>query len=147
MNEWMNDCSIMNDWWITVPLSLLLILWFADLSFYQCSLRCYLYVIIVSRISIISTTSLQPKVSCCVFMLSIIGSIWRCRFAMNGRKIYKTLKTHMKTHPVALLLNLFFFFIVSKPPSPTPPSWVPKVPSRFMLPAKNANVLFCLRNT
>ena len=36
---------------------------------------------------------------------------------MNGRKIYKTLKTHVKTHPVALLLNLFFFFIVSKPPS------------------------------
>ena len=36
---------------------------------------------------------------------------------MNGRKIYKRLKTRVKTHPVALLLNLFFFFIVSKPPS------------------------------
>ena len=79
-----------------------------------------MYVIIVSRISIISiisTTSLQSKVSCCVFMLSIIGPIWPCRFAMNGRKIYKRLKTRVKTHPVALLLNLFFFFIVSKPPS------------------------------
>lgn len=50
-------------------------------------------------------------------MFSIIVSIWRCRFAMNGRKIYKTLKTHVKTHPVALLLYFFFFFIVSKPPS------------------------------
>lgn len=63
---------------------------------------------------------------------------------MNGRKIYKTLKTHVKTHPVALLLYFFFFFIVSKPPSLTLPSWVLKVPSRFMLPAKNANVIFLL---
>ena len=95
----------------------------------------------------ISTTSLQLKVTCCVFMFSIIVSIWRCRFAMNGRKIYKTLKTHVKTHPVALLLYFFFFFIVSKPPSLTLPSWVLKVPSRFMLPAKKANVIFCLRKT
>ena len=63
-------------------------------------------------------------------------------FCNERKKIYKTLKTHVKTHPVALLLSFFFFFIVSKPPWLILPSWVPKVPSRFMLPAKNPMLFF-----